>query len=169
MGYASISNCFVTDIEAGKTYTFQFMPESIQDSKDSEWASYTILGRSSPLLGYQKGPPREIRFSVTMFADPTADGPRRSVADIKQDVDFLLSLPYPDYSKGIAPPHRCLVNIGDIVPCFLCICKSASAEYRGNWPWEDGPGLPHGVIVSLVFHEINDTPLDTMDRRGGAQ
>jgi hypothetical protein len=169
MGYASISNCYIFDIEAEKLYTFQFMPDSISDSKGSNWNEYAILGRSSPLRGYHNGPSREISFTVTMFADPTADGLQKSIGDIKQDVDFLLSLPYPDYSKGIAPPHRCLVNIGDIVPCFTAVCKDAKAEYRGNWPWESGPGLPHGVLVSLVFLEVQDTPLDTMDRRGGMQ
>jgi len=168
MGYLDPANCTVYDIETGDQFTMQFIPDTIADSKGSNWATYNIQGRSSPLRGYSAGPSRIIRFTANMFTDPTADGTPKSTGEIKHDVDLLLSLPYPDYSKGIAPPHKCLVNIGDIVTGFQCVCTNAEAEYLGAWPWEAGPGLPHGVRVTLEFAEVQDTPLGTLDRRGGA-
>jgi len=167
MGYLDPTRCNVYDIEAERQFTFQFIPETISDSKGSNWATYNIQGRSSPLRGYSSGPSRTIRFTAVMFVDPVADGTTKSLSQIKQDVDFLLSLPYPDYSGGLKPPHKCLVNIGDIVQGFQAVCTNAQADYIGSWPWEPGPGLPHGVRVSLEFAEVQDSPLDTLDRRGG--
>lgn len=167
MGYLDPANCWVYDTIAEKKFTMQFIPDTVTDSKGSNWAQYAIQGRSSPLRGYSSGPARTIRFIAVMFTNPTANGTMKSTAEIKEDVDLLLALPYPDYSSGIKPPHKCLVTIGDIVTSFRCVCTDASAEYLGTWPWEEGPGLPHGVKVTLEFAETTDNPLGVLDRMAG--
>lgn len=167
MAYSTLDNAFILDIEGGGKYTFQFLPESITDSKSSNWNEYVILGRSSPLRGYSYGPSRTVGFTVVMFADPTMDGPGLSPGEIKQKTDWLLSLPYPDYNGGIKPPHRCFINIGSNIQ-MTGVCLSASAEYKRGKPWELGPGLTHGVEVSLQFAECVDIPLGVAERRGGA-
>ena len=167
MSYSTLDNATIVDLIDGSRYTFQFLPESITDSKGANFGDYAILGRSAPLKGYQYGQSRTLEFTVRMFADPTADGPPKSTGQIKFEQDWLLSLPYPDYNGGIKPPHLCLVSIGDSL-VMQGGCTHASANYKSGTPWELGPGLTHGVEISLRFEECNDLPLGLANRRVGA-
>ena len=166
MGYSTLDAAYIIDIDGGGSFKFQFIPASITDTKSNSPVYYSILGRSSPLSGYATGTPRSLSFTVVMFADPTADGPKLSTAEIKKRKDWLLSLPYPDYGGGLKPPHRCFINIGDDIK-FVGQCTTASAIYQGK-PWDLGPGLPHGVEVSLTFEECLNVPVDLNDRRSGS-
>lgn len=169
MSFSTPDQCFIKDIDGGdKTYTFQFIPSSITDSKNANYADYAIQGRSSPLKGYQNSAPRILSFTVKMWAQPTQENDSPTPADIKADVDFLRSLTYPDYQGGLKPPHRCLVQIGENVRMYG-VCKSVTVSYNANENvWDLGPGYAHGPSVSLVFEEIANTPLDTWDVRDGA-
>lgn len=167
MTNSTLDNAFIQDLVSDNTYTLQFLPDTITDNKGSGWGLYNIQGRSAPLRGYNTGPPRRIAFTVRMFAQPNQDDDSPTPADIKQYIDMLLALPYPDYSAGIAPPHKCLVSIGNNI-LMTGVCVNAEAEYRRGDPWELGPGNTYGVYVRLEFEETNDTPLDYYDRLGGA-
>jgi len=167
MSYSTPDNAFILDTVIGDQFIFQFIPETIEDDKGSNWALYDILGRSSPLRGYKSGPSRTISFTVRMWASPTAaDG--RSPGKVKQDMDFLLALPYPDYSDSIAPPHLCIVHIGENIEMQgVCTNAKLSINARDN-VWDLGPGFSHGVNIAMRFEETLDDPLDVYDRMGGA-
>lgn len=168
MAHSTADNAYVIDLEGGYTCTFVLKPSSLSDSKQANFAQYDILGRSSPLFGYQTGPPRTIEFTLIMFAEHIADGNKKTIDQVEQDKNFLLSLPYPDYRGGIKPPHRCLISIGQSFK-MVGVCAAASADAPENYPWEVGPGLIHGVQMRMSFIEVpkNGIPLDTYDRRAG--
>ena len=153
-------------MDGGGSLKLQFLPDSISDSKRANFADYPILGRSSPLRGYQMGPPRTVEFTAVFFAAPHQENATPSPAEIKTKVDWLMSLPYPDYSAGIMPPHRCFVQIGENIS-LIGVCTNASAVYKKGVPWDLGPGYAHGVEVSLTFEEVRDVPVDVYDVRGG--
>ena len=167
MGYSTLMTAMIIDIEGGGIFKFQLIPNTITDSKSASYTPYNILGRSSPLQGYQMSQPRKIDFQgVKLFASPTANGPPMPPPLIKQQVDFVLSLPYPDYAGGIKPPHKCLLIFGGNVQ-MIGVCESASASYEAGTPWDLGPGLTHGVTLSMSFMEVKDVPIDTWTRRAG--
>ena len=166
MGHSTLDAAMIIDLEGGGMVKLQFIPESITDSKRAQFTDYDILGRSSPLKGYQFGPSRTLEFTAKFFASPEQDNPMPSPGLIKIQTDWLLSLPYPDYGGGIKPPHKCLVTIGANIQ-IIGVCTAASAIYKQGTPWDLGPGFTHGVEVSLMFEEVKDTPLDVWDRRGG--
>jgi hypothetical protein len=167
MGSSTPDVCFISDIDNGRDYYFQFMPASISDSKSAAYADYAIQGRSSPLKGYQHSPSRTLSFTVKMWAQPTQDDESITPSKIKDDVDFLRSLVYPSYSGGIKPPPRCHILIGANIEMFG-VCKNVQVNYDANQNvWDLGPGFAHGPTVALVFEEIAVIPLDTFDVRGG--
>lgn len=166
MSYSTLDNAIITDMDGGGSMKLQFMPDTITDSKRANFTDYVILGRSSPLKGYQNGPSRTIEFTAVFFASPHQENPSPTPGEIKTKVDWLMSLPYPDYSAGIMPPHRCFVQIGENVS-LIAVCTAASVTYRKGIPWDLGPGLVHGAEVSLSFEEVKDVPVDVYDVRGG--
>jgi hypothetical protein len=165
--YSKPSSCYIIALEAsGGPYYFQFMPESITDSKSANFTDYSILGRSHPIKGYQNSPSRSIEFSVMLFAQPTAQDSSYTVSKVKKDVDFLLSLPYPRYDGGIKPPPKCHVKIGNNIE-MIGVCTSASASYRKGVPWSGSGENAHGVEVSLRFEEVGETPIGQSERSNG--
>lgn len=167
MTFSTPDQCFIVDTVTQDRYTFQFIPQSVQDSKMANYADYAIQGRSSPLKGYHTSGARQLSFTLKMWAQPNQDDPTPSPSQIKQDVDLLRSLTYPDYDGGIKPPHLCYIQIGENVRMFG-VCKSVTVGYDANQNvWDLGPGFAHGPTVSLVFEEVANNPLDTFDVRGG--
>ena len=167
MGYSEPSNCFIRDLVTGEQYDFQFMPESLIDSKQASFTDYIILGRSSPLKGYQYGPSRTMEVTLLLFAAPTMGNDAPQPADVNDKKNFLISLMYPDYDGGIKPPHKCLIQVGDGY-AMVGVCTNASASPMEKTPWEDPPGYPHGQKVSVRFEEVKDYPLGVADRRTGS-
>lgn len=168
MGYSFRGNAAITDIDGGLgTFRFQFIPGVLRDADQPQYATYGIIGRSTPLLGYEGGGPRTLDLKITMFARPVMDGPGKTVGEIDRDVKFLRALVRPDYASGLKPPHRCYVYVGSSVR-MIGVCKSCVIEYPEKWPWEVGPGLIHGVEAMLQFAEVRKSPLDCYDVLGGA-
>lgn len=166
MSYPSLTNACVIDHDGGGLKRFQCMPETISDSKGSTYGTYDILGRSSPLMGYQSGPARTVEFTAVFFAAPTQGNDSPTPADLEETKNWFLGLPYPDYSKGLMPPHRCTVFVGQSVK-LRGICSYASAVMQGTSPWDLGPGFVHHIAIALKFEECLDTPLGVTERRAG--
>lgn len=168
MGYSSPDAAFIIDLDGGGMFPFQFIPETISDSKSASFNDYDILGRSIPLKGYRGSPSRTLQFTVRMWTDPTADGAPLSVGQIKQRTDFLRSLVYADYSGGIKPPHKCLITIGLNFQMIGVCTQAAPTVSRNSNVWDLGPTLSHGMEVQLTFEEVGDVPLSTFEVRAGA-
>jgi len=79
-----------------------------------------------------------------------------SATAVKQKVDWLRSLLYPDYSNPnfVRPPHKVFLGIGKLIRS-QCVVASVNANYKGPW---DEDLLPYLAEVDVSFQEINEIP-----------
>ena len=148
---------------------FQFMPNSIRDSKNAVYNDIPIIARSVPVKNYSYSGARTISFTLEFFASPEA-GPSTifSPLIIKTRIDALRALVYPDYSGFIVkPPPRCIVMVG-LQLAFMGICKSVNVNYSNQSPWDLFPVvLAHHATIDLTFEEALNIPLSNTEVRLG--
>lgn len=145
---------------------FQFLPESIQDSKAAVYGDITVIGRSTPIKTYSHTGAETLAFSLKFFANPEQRDASLSPKLIKERVDFCKSLVYPVYTGFIVkPPPMCIVKIGNYI-AFYGVCKSVSTSVtnspEGGTPWDIDPVtgiLPHGVQINLTFEDVKPVPM----------
>lgn len=167
------NSCYIAtwqgdDVENNFVINFQFAPQQISDSKQAVFSDTIITGRSTPVKSYSHSAPRMISFVMEFFANPDFSH-TLSTKEIKERVDQLRSLQYPDYKSKfvIQAPPRCLVRIGAQF-AFLGICRNVSITYPGTSPWDIGQQtLAHHVLVNLTFEEVLNIPLDISDIQQG--
>lgn len=68
--------------QGGDAIAFQYWPETVQDTRGSEWAAKTIPGGSHPIYQWTHGTERQISFTA-MFTTDTAPE-ERFLADAEQ-------------------------------------------------------------------------------------
>jgi len=92
--------------EAGNAIAFQYWPETIQDSRASEWSPKKIAGGSHPIYQWSSGGERRLSFTA-MFSTDTA--PEESVLGPDQGV---LSLDFGGTSRsaGMDDPYEIQSN-----------------------------------------------------------
>ena len=90
---------YLVDADTGERLEFQYNPNSISDEKSTDYATIKIPGMSHPRYQYVAGEPRRIAFKVELFKGP-----------VKQKVDWLRSLQYPEHAGTMLKnaPHRVL-------------------------------------------------------------
>ena len=74
---------YVHNLVTGTNITFKFYPEEVEDTHSSSFSQKEILGRSTPLLAYSGGGPREVSFSVILHDDFCDDGIINTVNKLK--------------------------------------------------------------------------------------
>ena len=91
---------YLVDADTGERLEFQYNPNSISDEKSTDYATIKIPGMSHPRYQYVAGEPRRIAFKVELFKGP-----------VKQKVDWLRSLQYPEHAGTMLKnaPHRVLL------------------------------------------------------------
>jgi hypothetical protein len=112
---------YVHNLVTGTNITFKFYPEEVEDTHSSSFSQKEILGRSTPLLAYSGGGPREVSFSVILHDDFCDDG-------IINTVNKLKGLTYPEYDSGVVPPE-CYVRLGSSV-YFTGQCTNVSVSWQ---------------------------------------
>lgn len=126
---------------------FRFLPEEVEDSHSSSFSQQEIQGRSTPILAYSGGGPREVSFSVTLFEDYCDDG-------IIDAVNKLKALTYPGYSATGVEPPECYVRIGDGI-IFTGQCTNVSVSWQTPFKSKEQEGVPRNTYsradVSLSF------------------
>jgi hypothetical protein len=147
---------------------FQFMPDSITDSKSAVYNEIPIIARSVPVKSYSHSSSRIISFTLEFFAAPEQGLRILDPLLLKTRIDALKALVYPDYGAFITkPPPRCLVHIGAQV-AFLGTCKSVNVTYSNQSPWTLNPVvLAHHAKVALSFEETLNIPLSNTEVRFG--
>jgi len=177
----SLIHAYLKDLDSNKwgesdTLQFGYIPEEISDSKSANYNLIDIPGRSEPIISYMNSSPRELSLHLIFMAGVgqdkhTATGDSSSITEdnpqrVKQKVDWLRSLVYPDYSAAgiVRPPHRVLLSIGNLIKS-VCITMSVSAVYKA--PWDENL-LPYIAEVDITFNEVNQVPPGyTTVRAGG--
>jgi len=148
---------------------FQFMPKTITDSKVAVYNDISIIARSSPLKTYVQSQARQIAFTLDFFAAPQPGLNFIIPPLIRNRIDALRALTYPDYTvSGIKPPPRCLVRIGSQLS-MIGVCKQVAVVYNNDTtPWTLAPlSLAFGASVTLQFEETLNIPLSRDEVRFG--
>jgi hypothetical protein len=147
---------------------FQFMPDTIRDSKVAVYNDIAIVGRSSPVKNYSHSGARMISFTLQFFVYPEAGMDNLDTAALTQKIDLCRSLVVPDYDGFIIkPPPRCIVQIGKSLG-FLGVCKSVNVSYSGASPWDLDPEvLAHHATVDFTFEESLNIPISQSETRQG--
>ena len=139
----SLMHAYFRDLDARNTSSaentliFDYIPEEISDSKTANYNYVDIPGRSEPIIGYTNSSLREFSIHLMFMAGiGQRSHPSGQVDDafaVKQKVDWLRSLTYPDYSgQYVRPPHKVLFSIGQLIKS-VCIIPSVNVVYKGPW------------------------------------
>lgn len=175
----ALINAYLRDLDTKdnefNTLQFGYIPEEISESKTANYNLIDIPGRSEPIYAYMNSSPREISLHIMFVAgigqDKTVNTGNSTIEDdavmVKQKVDWLRSLVYPDYSVAgiVRPPHRILVSIGNLIKS-ICITTSVSPVYKAPW---DESLLPYIAEVDISFQEVNEVPYGSTDIKAGKQ
>lgn len=160
-------------VEIGKqvgfdAFTFQYWPESINDTYTPNYNEVPIPGGSHPLYQYVGGGERSISFTATFTSevkDSSSSGGfsgehiDRYTVDVKGAIARLQRYLYPHYGKGgvlgvvEAPPKLVLsfpgTNLGRDRDEVLVILREAPVTYTHWYP----DGTPRIAQLELMFSE----------------
>lgn len=154
----------VIDLVTGTPFKFMAIPEEgWSEDKSVTWVDTSIIGRSSPLKGYQDSRPSRINLTIPLHSW-VEQSDSTTPEDVKKAADFLYSLAYPDYSGGIKPPHKCLIMMGKQRK-IKAVMSSCSIKYTP--PFDLDTGLAYNATVTCTFEEVDDIPKDYRDVRNG--
>lgn len=163
-GSSRLSHYKIIDMEDGSYFEFHALPESgFGINKSANWNATQIPGRSSPIQGFGGSDPATISMSIPIVVSIEATD-NRSPQLVKQMCDWFRSMPYPDYRRGIAPPHRFNVIMAGQFK-LVCVAQSVDVQYVG--PFDVGSGLTHMATATVSFIEVDDTPKDLYEVRAG--
>ena len=97
----------LVDTESAARITFDINPETIRDSKDTNFAEIQIPGMSHPRLQFSNGKARTLSFTLHLHYGATDDVP--------QAIRTLQSWLYPEYDgeRMKKAPSRLLCVFGD--------------------------------------------------------
>lgn len=153
-------------------FTFQYWPESIQDTYEPNYEEMPIPGGSHPLYQYVGGGARNISFTATFTSEIKDQSNIQDGTNAKYSVDVRAAIArlqrylYPKYRKGgllgvtEAPPRLVLVltntNLGRDQDEILVILRSAPVSYTHWFP----DGTPRVAQLDLEFSEIVQTRQD---------
>jgi len=153
--------CWIFDTVTKDKVVFQMMPE-VSDSKSVNWNPIDIVGRSHPLLAYNSSGPRTFSFTLTFFAHASVRDDR-SIEQISSELNWLMSLAYPDYGGGqVRPPHKCILKLGKQI-VWPVVAQDISISYKSMW----AKNLPVHAEVSCTFLESAMNAISYSQVRGG--
>ncbi len=150
---------YIADIETGTIMRFQMMPE-VTDTKSVNWNFIEIIGRSHPILGYSSSAPRTLAFNLMFVAHPSHEDGTTAI-QVRDNLRFLQSLAYPDYSGGVKPPHRVLINLGAQTK-MVGVIQDVSIIYKDFWI----NNLPVVAEAAVTAIEANQKPISYSVIRG---
>ena len=108
----------IAEVDNGDIIHFKLNPESIEDSKDTEFASIDIPGMSHPRYQYTGGGERVLSFTIYLH--------KGAGEDVPTAIKLLRSWLYAEYSEGklSEPPKKLLIVFGDTWPDELWLLRS---------------------------------------------
>ena len=108
------------DTETGFRVTFDFNPDTIEDSKSTNLTEVNIPGMSHPRLQFANGGSRTLNFTIYLHYGATDD--------VEIAIRNLLSWLYPEYEgeKLKKAPAKLLLVFGDTFPDEQWILRSCN-------------------------------------------
>lgn len=145
---------YLVDVDTGERLEFQYNPSNISDEKSTTYAAIKIPGMSHPRYQYVAGEPRRITFKIELFKGA-----------VKQKVDWLRSLQYPEHSGTMLKnaPHKVLFIFGDLYPGIICIVRQVKARFFNLF--DQTNLLPQQAEVDLVLEEYVDDSVNYTEVR----
>lgn len=146
---------------------FKFPVPEYDVGTQANWESISILGRSVDIKGYTSTSSKSVKIDLDLIAGIGAyTRPRNSNSDVIQDlhddIAFVESLAYPDYSSSIAlPPPVVLLYLGPTLK-MRGIISDINVSYLKPYATDLRP--MHAKVSFTVTH-ITDSPPDYADVR----
>lgn len=157
---ASIRSLYGDKEEEGVSLDLEAVgvPEEISDSYSANYGQTQALGRSSPMVDYANGGPREVSFSLLLREDKMPEG-----KDIVDVVRSFRSLAYPEYremsKKQVLRTGVVRFVLGDMFS-LRGVCTSVDVSWTGPYgTTSDNKTSYFQAEVSLTFMEVVQKPL----------
>ena len=135
--------CWIKDISSPGNYTPPFEiihhPAGFTDQVSHNYSSDTIIGRTSPIMGYN-ATSRNVSFDFMVLED-------FQPFSIEETVRFLKGMTYPsyDYKTNKLIPPKVLIHVGQFSE--IVVIDSVSVTYQEN-PVRDGKYIAAQISVS---------------------
>jgi hypothetical protein len=155
---------------------FQYWPETVQDTRPSEWTPRQIPGGSHPIYQWTSGGERAISFTAIFttdtdpgeeninlpnaYIDKTQGSIGRRDLDIRSAISWLRYFTYPRYPSGedlrAQEPPKCQLHLPnsqigyDGESYVLCVMTQCDVTYEAFFP----NGFPRIAEVALSFSEV---------------
>lgn len=147
---------YIVNLRTGTVMDFIIIPDGpISESLGVTWGSQQIPGSTRTYYGYDNTGPRSVNFSVRLHDDYCKFG-------IKQSVQNLKALAYPEYDGYVYPPE-CYVRIGNFLR-FKGLCDSVSLSWER--PIRNNQYLV--ADLSLSFQVVHNLVYSAFDVEGGS-
>jgi len=169
-------------------FFFQFFPESVSDSKGSNWVPLTIPGASHPLYQWTSGGERTISFTGVFATDTNSPDLREKQLlrnsmvsatrflygsegkysrNIAAAIGALRWYLYPDYDNDgkLSAPARAYLTLensgiaGNWGDTLLVVMEACDAEIRAFFP----DGTPRLASMAMRFKEVIQYPEGGID------
>lgn len=140
---------------------FQYNPSEIQISRQVEWASTVIPGRSHPLFQFINGGNRTVKFTLEMYKPNYGKGADlNTVYYVQNKLRFLEALTYPNYVGGALdkPPPVVGILFGHLFNYAAVMNPTSSwdasfANAKGQ-AFSGGQTLQNNLIKTSSFKGI---------------
>ena len=147
--------CYIINLVTGSRIEVDILPDEISESKDSQFDSVDLRGRSAPLQGYNCSGARSVSYSLTLHDDYCKGGLLSTVRKLK-------ALEYPEYANSSLTPPKCYVRFGSMIS-MSAIVTSVSITWKK--PYRNGFYI--NADVNLEFSEVVDTPYSASQIEAG--
>lgn len=143
------NNYYIKNRNTKQVVYFRFSPDSISETPGApEYASESIIGRSTPIITYMSNGARTINYEATFIDDYY----KESLLTIR---DYLAAMEYPRYSGRMITPPIVTFRLGG-----LYIEKGVVTSCSFSWTGPIRNGLHIVLKANLVVQETADDALD---------
>lgn len=151
-------------------------PESIQDSMETSFSSYTPLSSSAPIYSYSSSGPRVLQFNLPLHRDMmqqiNTTTSLLKIPDLSSEdyVDIMVkqlqSAAVPNYaaSEKMVNPPMVAVRFGTDIFCKGVVQGGVSVTHSGPILTTDKYAL---VTVNFAVHEVDPFDAHTVALQGG--
>lgn len=151
---------YLVDVETGEKLVFQFNPEALDDTKETDYATIDVPGMSHPKVQFTSGGARSVAFTLRLYKTDQSE-------QVEGQIRWLQSLQYPEYDEDgylVAGPHRVLFVFGTM---FTGNSKFVVKNVKPHYTNMFTPELAvRYAEVSVELLECIEESVDYRDVRG---
>lgn len=131
---------------------FKFLPETLEESYSANFDNTELQGRSSPVMGYSSGGPRNLSISVTVHDDYVGGGD-----DIVDLANKFKSLAFPEYKNGKVEAPYVYIRFGSMLS-MKAVCTDVSISWEKPYGETQNNRVAYRKAeISLTLNEVVKT------------